>query len=194
MSIQSSNSTWHGILSLLLILPAFATGQSDIRAIPPSAQVIAIDSMESPEDTAIKESHYFSFNLGTYNILRSESIQGLFEGAFYPSWKLWLFHLYAGFFVSTNTCSYIYAGITIPIPFSKRYFFRISFAPGFFTAQDEEADLGFPLEFRSSIKFGVQFKKKSRLGLEFSHISNAGFGHSNPGTETLVITYEMPFK
>ena len=33
---------------------------------------------------------------------------------------------------------------------------------------------------------------RSRLGFEFHHISNAGIGKENPGSETTLLTYSYP--
>ena len=36
------------------------------------------------------------------------------------------------------------------------------------------------------------FENNMRFGIAFSHISNAGLGDINPGTESLVLTWAVP--
>ena len=53
-------------------------------------------------------------------------------------------------------------------------------------------DLGYGLQFRTQLEVGYQFENTHRTGVGFSHISNAGLGHRNPGTEILSIYYSIP--
>ena len=65
-----------------------------------------------------------------------------------------------------------------------------SFAPGvYFKLGGKE--LGYPLEFRSSISLAAEFSNCNRLGLQFYHISNAKLGFKNPGEESLVLFYSF---
>ena len=48
------------------------------------------------------------------------------------------------------------------------------------------------MEFRSTIELGYRFDDRSRLSLAFGHLSNAGIGDSNPGTEVLTLYYHLP--
>lgn len=149
-------------------------------------------SSVSQNDTVQKEPHLLSFNLGVYNISRPEYYHGLYEMEFFPDWKLWFFYPFAGVFVNTYAKACIYAGITIPIRVKKHFLLRLSFAPGLYTVSDEKKDLGFFLEFHSSIKLAWIFNNDSRLGFQLAHLSNAGLHEPNPGCETLVISYEIP--
>lgn len=68
----------------------------------------------------------------------------------------------------------------------------LSFAPGAYMKNGGK-ELGFPLEFRSSIALAYQFCNQNRLGLQFYHISNASLGFKNPGEESLVLFYGVSF-
>lgn len=81
--------------------------------------------------------------------------------------------------------------------FMKKHFvITLAFAPGIYFKNGGK-DLGFPLEFRSSIAFAFEFPNQDRLGLQFYHISNASLGHTighkNPGEESLVVFYGISF-
>ena len=54
---------------------------------------------------------------------------------------------------------------------------------------DEAADF---LEFRSQAELSYIFDDKARLGVAVSHLSNAGIGDRNPGTEVLSLYYMVP--
>ncbi len=53
--------------------------------------------------------------------------------------------------------------------------------------------LGYDLEFYSYAFAKYKMSHHHRLKAEFGHISNAGFGDHNPGSESLVISYSYHF-
>ncbi|NGX37232.1 MAG: hypothetical protein K1000chlam2_00386 [Chlamydiae bacterium] len=67
-----------------------------------------------------------------------------------------------------------------------------SFAPGVYFKNGGK-ELGYPLEFRSSIALAGEFRNCNRLGVQFYHISNASLGFKNPGEESLVVFYGIAF-
>jgi hypothetical protein len=64
-----------------------------------------------------------------------------------------------------------------------------SFGPGLY-GKGDGIDLGSALEFRSQLEAACRFGR-SRLGVSISHMSNAGIGDINPGTETLTLQYTL---
>ncbi|MDP6622047.1 MAG: acyloxyacyl hydrolase, partial [Alphaproteobacteria bacterium] len=54
-------------------------------------------------------------------------------------------------------------------------------------------DLGHWIEFRSQLELAYRFDDRSRLGVSLSHISNASLDDNNPGTESLMLNYAVPF-
>lgn len=70
----------------------------------------------------------------------------------------------------------------------------VGFAPGFYLhGSNGDTDLGFPLQFMSSVGIDHQFHDGTRIGLWFSHISNASLADDNPGTELLTLKYGLAF-
>ena len=55
-----------------------------------------------------------------------------------------------------------------------------------------EIKAGNPLEFYIGIDMFYRFKNNSRIGVGIFHISNADSGKKNPGSETLVLKYQIP--
>ena len=67
-----------------------------------------------------------------------------------------------------------------------------NFAVGVYGNGDGK-DLGYAVEFRSGVELAYRFDNYARLGLSFTHISNAGLDERNPGVESLVVMYSIPF-
>ena len=53
-------------------------------------------------------------------------------------------------------------------------------------------NLGSTIEFRTGVEVAYKFADQSRVALGFSHTSNAGITKRNPGTEAVVISYQLP--
>ena len=49
-------------------------------------------------------------------------------------------------------------------------------------------DLGYPIEFRSSVEVGWQADSSVRIGIIAAHLSNADLGDDNPGRNTVSLT------
>lgn len=87
---------------------------------------------------------------------------------------------------------YVYGGIAGDIFLGKSAFVLTpSFAPGVYF-KGKGKDLGFPLEFRSSMELAYILPNQGRIGAQFYHLSNASFGNKNPGSESLVLFYSIP--
>lgn len=97
-----------------------------------------------------------------------------------------------GAFANEDSGAYVYGGAYWDLPLGTAPFV---ISPGFAVGaynQGASHDLGSVLEFRSTLEVAYQFENNHRLGVAFSHISNAGIGDSNPGTETAQVVYSYP--
>lgn len=130
--------------------------------------------------------------MGLFNVFDTPACLGDVEVIFYSHRKLWIFNPMGGLLVANGTAMYLFAGISFPIRLARHLMIRLNFSPGYYVTFTGNNDLGFPLEFRTSLKLAWIFRNGSLLGLECSHISNAGLGYTNPGTETMTIAYEIP--
>ena len=92
---------------------------------------------------------------------------------------------------TTDSAVYGYAGIGMDIFFGRRVVLTPNFAVGAYHDGDGK-DLGHAVEFRSGLELAYRFDNRSRLGIAVHHISNASLGDSNPGTESVVLTYAIP--
>ena len=94
----------------------------------------------------------------------------------------------------TSTSSGFFgAGVLLDVYFGRRIVVTPSFAPHFYVGGNDKLDLDFPIEFRSQLEIAYRFDDRSRLGLAISHYSNASLGDTNPGTESLMVYYSVPF-
>lgn len=105
---------------------------------------------------------------------------------------LWALKPMTGFFANHDGGLYAYAGLALDLYWGRRFVLTPSFAPGLY-AKGGSTDLGYPLEFRSSIKAAWRFDDRARLGIDISHISNAGLDKRNPGANQLMLFYSIPF-
>ena len=52
--------------------------------------------------------------------------------------------------------------------------------------------MGHTIQFRSGGDITYRFKNNVRIGLGIFHISNAGLGYRNPGSEQIILKYQIP--
>ena len=105
--------------------------------------------------------------------------------------KLLMFKPFGGVMATSDGASYYYAGVLIDVFLGRRVVATPSFAPGYY-AKGSGYDLGHAVEFRSQFELAYRFDDRSRLGVSFGHMSNAGLGDKNPGTESLMLNYSTP--
>ena len=99
---------------------------------------------------------------------------------------------WVGFEATSEQALYAGGGILVDLYFGRRWVFTPSFGAGAY-ADGDGKDLGHTIEFRSQLEFGYRFDDRSRMSLAVSHLSNAGLGDSNPGTEVATVYYHIPF-
>jgi len=86
---------------------------------------------------------------------------------------------------------YGYGGFGWNIPVSEKVAVTPSLAVGAYH-NGNGLDLGGGLEFRSAIEGSYKLKNDSLVGLSLNHISNGGIHDTNPGAETLAVTWTVP--
>jgi lipid A 3-O-deacylase len=84
------------------------------------------------------------------------------------------------------------AGAIYDIPLSRHARLALGSGPFYYTAEENDDDLGFRLEFYSFAELSWEWSRERRLGLRVGHLSNAGLGRRNPGTETLSLLVSLP--
>tara|TARA_B100000989_G_C19467932_1_gene439240 strand:- start:130 stop:645 length:516 start_codon:yes stop_codon:yes gene_type:complete len=102
---------------------------------------------------------------------------------------------FAGFMGTTENAYYAYGGFGIDGYYGKRknWILTPAVACGYYK-DGHEIKAGNPLEFYIGIDLFYRFTNNARLGFGIFHISNADSGYRNPGSETLILKYQIPLK
>ena len=96
-----------------------------------------------------------------------------------------------GFVTAGDDCNYLYAGL-------RRDFYlrdHLALTAGFdigFLHNGEQLRLGNELEFRTLVDLSYVFANDWRATIGIHHISNAGLGNTNPGTNDVVLSVSLP--
>jgi lipid A 3-O-deacylase len=98
---------------------------------------------------------------------------------------------FVGLMATDKESLYAYGGIGYDIFIGNNFALTPSFAPGLYY-RGKGKNLGYPLEFRSSIEAAAVFGGQHRIGAQFYHVSNASLGKKNPGAEALVFFLAIP--
>ena len=99
-----------------------------------------------------------------------------------------------GFLGTDESAYYGYFGLSVDLYFSRCKCFVLT--PSLAVGAYEDGDqirMGHALEFRSGGDFMYKFRNNVRVGVGVFHISNAGLGYRNPGSEQLIFKYQIPF-
>ena len=163
-----------------------------------------------------------SIGAGYYNFLKNGYLEeqygvpgGVFQSTnsrdslaynleLYPSSKYKVFGFLQpnfGFIGTHQESFYSYLGLGADLYFGrkKNVVLYPNFAVGYMAGDQNDIQLGFPLEFKSGIDFLYRFRNEVRIGAGVYHISNAALGEHNthgtrnPGTEILMLKYQIPF-
>ena len=136
---------------------------------------------------------FLSVGAGWYDVVNRDDDAAEMRLEYRPSFRYWLFKPLVGAMVNSDGSFHGYAGIVSDFYFGRRVVVSPSVAPGFFVKGGGK-DLDYPLEIRSQLEIAYRFDDRSRLGLAFSHMSNAGLGDRNPGSESVTVYYSIPLQ
>ena len=102
---------------------------------------------------------------------------------------------FVGFLGTDESAYYGYFGLSVDLYFfdCKCFVLTPSLAAGAYEDGDQ-IRMGNTIEFRSGGDFMYRFKNNVRVGVGVFHISNAGIGYRNPGSEQIIFKYQIPFK
>ena len=118
--------------------------------------------------------------------------QEFFWGVEYrPAFRLFHVGPWLLFGTGKNDEFYAAAGVLADVELGRGWVFTPSFGAGYYNASDG-LDLGFDIQFRTAVELARRFGRGQRLGLCFAHLSNGSLSDTNPGTETLSISYSFP--
>ncbi len=158
------------------------------------ATLVALSGSATAGDAAIYA--------GSFSALRDSGNESAFAGLEYRFNNPGLKGIYSGIrptvgtSVNADGASFTYGGIYWDFPINKKgagLVISPGFAPGYYNDNGGESKrLGYALEFRSTLEATYKFSDGQRIGAQISHLSNAGLGNNNPGTETVQVVYSHP--
>lgn len=132
--------------------------------------------------------------LGAYDVTQNddEATQFGLEYRFAPYY--YTLRPMVGVNFTTDGSLYGYGGVVWDIDLLGNHTLYLSpnFAAGFYH-KNSGKNLGGPIEFRSGVELSYVFPNYHKVGVAFNHISNASIYDRNPGAETLLINYHVPF-
>jgi lipid A 3-O-deacylase len=175
--------------------PAYLWGIDDMmgfwRSLSVAGAMMVMAAGAAQADEA-SDPPLLAFGAGVYDVLQTDDAAADFriEYRHGPAW-LGFIKPFAGLEVTTDGGVWGGAGLLLDIKLTDNFAIGLSSGPGFYSDGDGK-DLGHTVEFRSQIEAAYIFEDKGRLALAFSHLSNAGLGDTNPGTEVLTLYYMMP--
>ena len=149
--------------------------------------------------TQARDSARFSVGVGVFNYMEDGSPphndqSGMINLEIHSGRKMFnLIKPFAGFLGTNENAYYAYGGFGIDGYYGKKKNFVVtpSLACGYYK-DGNEIKAGNPLEFYIGIDMFYRFKNNARIGVGIFHISNADSGKKNPGSETLVLKYQIP--
>ena len=99
-----------------------------------------------------------------------------------------------GFLGTSENAFYGYGGVSVDFFMGdcKCFLLTPSFAAGWYVDGDE-IKMYNRIEFMSGGDLSYRFRNNVRVGVGVYHISNAGLGKENPGSESIILKYQIPF-
>ena len=147
-----------------------------------------------------KDSARISFGIGQFNFMEDgtpphKQTSEMINLEIYSGKKLFnLIKPFAGILGTSANAYYAYGGFGIDGYYTKKKNIVLtpSVACGYYK-DGSEIKAGNPMEFYIGIDLFYRFKNNVRIGAGIFHISNADSGYRNPGSETLLLKYQIPF-
>jgi lipid A 3-O-deacylase len=134
--------------------------------------------------------NYLALGAGVYDVLHDfKAAQGRLEFRFADR-LLYLKPVVGVLFTHKGTVMG-YGGFRLDLYIGPHFVITPNAAVGAFYRGNGK-QLGSTIEFKTGGEFAWRFDDHSRLGLAFDHISNAGIGKHNPGTESLMLFWSFP--
>jgi lipid A 3-O-deacylase len=161
--------------------------------VTPATLVLLAAVAAAPEASAARPRTPATLDLsaGAFEIAHPDERAAEVGAKYRGAGHLWLLHPIAGAMATSDGAFHLFGGFSIDVPLGKGPLLRGSFAPGYFH-RGHGKDLGYPLEFRSSLEIGWRFDARWSLGIEWYHLSNARLGDINPGDASLLLTLTLP--
>lgn len=147
---------------------------------------------------SLAENQYVSVFLGQFDVGQTQvDTQYGVSWLSNTQWTRWSLQPEVGLLRTRYGSHLIFTGITRRTPFNTKpggLALTVGLAPAiYWHGNGEDTDLGYWLQFKSSLGLEYEFPDATRIGASFSHLSNASLGETNPGTELWTLHFRLPF-
>ena len=144
------------------------------------------------EDASLLGGVRVGLGFGVFDVLRPEqqALDFRFELELVPVWRG--LSPWVGIEATSESDILGYLGLKYDWEVSDGWRFVPSFAVGAYEDGGDKS-LDNVLQFRSQLGLAYRWDNGMQLEVSFGHISNAGFGDTNAGAETLAATFSVPF-
>ena len=132
-----------------------------------------------------------ALGIGAFDVVRLDEPAADFRLEYRHGTGLWIFQPWAGLEVTSDGAVFGVAGLFSDFSLGSRVIVSPSIGIGAYH-RGGGLDLGSAFEIRSQLEVAWRLPDEKRLGLAFSHISNAGIGDHNTGTEIATLYYAIP--
>ena len=135
---------------------------------------------------------------GAFDITPSRSHKdartaGEFRGEYRFPDMAWVLAPFVGASVTTDGAAYGYFGLGFDVNFGPSWVLTPNAAAGVFE-RGSGTNLGSWWEFRTGAELAYRFPNQSRLGVALHHTSNAGLSKRNPGEQSILVMYSIPWR
>jgi hypothetical protein len=180
---HSKKAQWATPAALLWALAALA-----VFAVRPAAAQVTLGSPGDPPRIALE--------LGDFDIVPSEHKDSKSAADFGLEYRfgdvLWAFSPFIGAFGTSDGAGYGYFGFGFDINFGPNWVLTPNGAAGVYE-RGSGTKLGSWWEFRTGAELDYKLADGSRVGIAVHHMSNAGLTKDNPGEESAVLVWTIPF-
>ena len=147
-----------------------------------------------PSISYAEEGDLFSIGVGYFDIMDQDAQSVDFRLEYRPNSTVFAENLkpWAGLEFNTDASTWMGGGLLYDWQFQDNWYLTPSLGVGLYTKGNSDKDLDLPVQIRTQLELSYEFKDTSRVGFSFSHMSNAGLGDDNPGTEIFGIYWHLP--
>lgn len=202
------------ILGLALLAPAAIAETAPAAPLPRTPQPVKVnplvqeewDTQEDLRHAWYRQPDLLGFSAGYYDVLAKDDAAVDFRAEFrsgysmlrgiaprtFSGWDRYVqIRPMVGVEGTSDGAVYGYGGFVLDAFLTPNIFLSPNLVAGLYYNGNGKR-LGSVVEFRSTLEAGYRFDNNWRLSASFGHISNAGFGNKNPGTEILSGNFYVP--
>ena len=154
--------------------------------------IFTAPKIEALETGGVSHDHRIAFGIGLHDVIQSQKLSEMVTVELRSAPRFYTIRPVIGTWFSGNRATYTYFSLRSELGLSRLpLLFSINTGMGYYNRGDD-IKLGHHLEFRSGFELYRRLDNDAMAGLAFHHMSNAGAGRHNPGTEILTLFYDFP--